>query len=75
MTTMQVDKNPLTGRRIQFIGIGVNKLAFKSINIINILQGHIGSLEPWFYSTHFEQSLFNLEAIMYLKSLMHVYPL
>ena len=31
---MPIDKRPLTQRRLQFIGIGVNKLTFKSINII-----------------------------------------
>ena len=34
MTTMPIDNHPLTPRRLQFIGIGVNKLTFKSINII-----------------------------------------
>ena len=35
MTTMPIDDRPLTQRRLQFIGIGVNKLTLKSINIIN----------------------------------------
>ena len=34
MTTMPIDNHPLTQRRLQFIGIGVNKLTLKSINII-----------------------------------------
>ena len=34
MTTMPSDNNPLTQRRLQFIGMDVNKLAFKSITII-----------------------------------------
>ena len=34
MTTMSIDNHPLTQRRLQFIGISVNKLTLKSINII-----------------------------------------
>ena len=34
MTTMPIDNHPLTQRRLQFIGISVNKLTLKSINII-----------------------------------------
>ena len=34
MTTMPIDNHPLTLKRLQFIGISVNKLKFKSINII-----------------------------------------
>ena len=34
MTTMPIDDHPLTQRRLQFIGIGVNMLRLKSINII-----------------------------------------
>ena len=34
MTTMSIDNYPLNQRRLQFIGIGVNKLTLKSINII-----------------------------------------
>ena len=34
MTTMPIDNHPLTRRRLQFIGIGVNKLTLKSIDII-----------------------------------------
>ena len=34
MTTMPIDNHPLTQRRLQFIGIGANKLTLKSINII-----------------------------------------
>ena len=30
---MLIDNHPLTQRRLQLIGIGVNKLTFKSINI------------------------------------------
>ena len=34
MTTMPINNHPLTLRRLQFIGISVNKLTLKSINII-----------------------------------------
>ena len=34
MTTMPINNHPLTQRRLQFIGIGVNKLTLKSIDII-----------------------------------------
>ena len=34
MTTITIDNQPLTQRRLQFIGIGVNKLMLKSIDII-----------------------------------------
>ena len=34
MTTMPIDNNPLIQRSLQFLGIGVNKLMFKSINEI-----------------------------------------
>ena len=34
MTTMHINNHPLTQRRLQFIGIGVNKLMLESINII-----------------------------------------
>ena len=34
MTTMLIDNHHLTQRRLQFIGTSVNKLTFKSINII-----------------------------------------
>ena len=34
MTTMPIDNHPFTQRRLQFIGISINKLALKSINII-----------------------------------------
>ena len=34
MTTMPINNHPLTQRRLQFIGINVNKLTLKSINII-----------------------------------------
>ena len=34
MTTMPIDNHPLTQRRLQFIGISVNKLTLKNINII-----------------------------------------
>ena len=36
MTIMTIDDHPLTQRSLQFIGIGVSKLTFKSINIIQI---------------------------------------
>ena len=34
MTIMPIDNHPLTQRRLQFIGIKVKKLTFKSINIL-----------------------------------------
>ena len=34
MTTMPIDNHTLTQRRLQFIGIGVNKLTLKGIDII-----------------------------------------
>ena len=34
MAIMPIDNHPLTQRRLQFIGISVNKLMLKSINII-----------------------------------------
>ena len=34
MTTMHIDNHPLTQRRLQFIGISVNKLTLKNTNII-----------------------------------------
>ena len=34
MTTMPIDNHPLTHRSLQFMGIAVNKLTFKVINII-----------------------------------------
>ena len=34
MTTMPIDNHPLTQRRLQFIGISVNKLTLKSIDKI-----------------------------------------
>ena len=36
MTTMLIDKHPLMQRRLLFIGISVNKLTLKSINIIQL---------------------------------------
>ena len=36
------------------------------------LPDHISGFEPLFHSTHYEQSLYNLEAMLYLKSQMHV---
>ena len=36
MTTMPIDNHPLTLRWLQFIGIGVNKLTLKSIDIIQL---------------------------------------
>ena len=34
MTTMSIDNHPLTQSSLQSIGIGVNKLTFKNINIL-----------------------------------------
>ena len=36
MTAMPIDNHTLTQRRLQFIGIGVNKLTLKSIDIIQL---------------------------------------
>ena len=47
MSTMPFDNHPLIQNSLKFIGIGVNKLTFKSINIIqssnnyNIVSGFI----------------------------------
>ena len=37
MTTMPIDNHPLTQRRLEFIGISVNKLTLKSNNMIQSL--------------------------------------
>ena len=34
MTNMRIENHPLTQRRLQFIGININKLTLKSIDII-----------------------------------------
>ena len=34
MATMPIDNHPLTQRRLQFIGISINKLTLKSVNIV-----------------------------------------
>ena len=34
MTTMRIDNQPLTQRRLRFLGISVNQLTLKSLNII-----------------------------------------
>ena len=34
MTTMRIDNQPLTQRRLRFLGINVNQLTLKSLNII-----------------------------------------
>ena len=39
------------------------------------LPDHVSDVKHLFYSTQYEQSLCNLEAILNLKSLMHVNPL
>ena len=39
------------------------------------LPDHISDVKPLFYSTRYEQSLCTLEAMMYLKSPMHVNPM
>ena len=38
MTAIPIDNHPLTQRRLQFIGISVNKLTLKSIKSISIIQ-------------------------------------
>ena len=40
MTTVPIDNHPLTQRRLQFIGIGVNKLTLKSIDIMQSLNNY-----------------------------------
>ena len=48
MTTMPIDNHPLTQRRLQFIGIGVNKLTFKGIDIMQSSNHNIvGSFICW----------------------------
>ena len=49
MTTMPIDNHPLTKRRLQFIGISVNKLTLKSINIIESSNNYniVGSFICW----------------------------
>ena len=49
MTTMPVNSHPLTQRRLQFIGIGVNKLMLKSIDIIKSSNNYniVSSLTCW----------------------------
>ena len=48
MTTMPIDNHPLTQRRLQFIGVGVNKLSLTRIDIIqssnnyNVVSSFIG---------------------------------
>ena len=39
---MPIDNHPLTQRRLQLIGIGVNKLTFKRINIIQSSNNYNG---------------------------------
>ena len=41
MTTMPIDNHPLPYRRLQFVGISVNKLTLKSINIIQSSNNYI----------------------------------
>ena len=41
MTTMPIDNHLLTQKRLQFMGIGVNKLTLKSINIIQSSNNYI----------------------------------
>ena len=59
--------------------IGVRVLSQRQVLIISdldlCLPDHISDVKPMFYSTHYEQSLCNLESIMYLKPLMHSNPL
>ena len=49
MTTMTIDNHPLTQRRLQFIGISVNKLTLKGINIIQLSTNYniVSSLICW----------------------------
>ena len=53
MTTMSID-NHLTQRSQQFIGIGVNKLTFKSINKIHLSNNYnfISDLVCWKQNIH-----------------------
>ena len=46
---------------------------FLSISDLDLwLPDHISDAKPLFYSRHYDQPLCNLEAMLYLKSLMHV---
>ena len=49
MTTMPIDNHPPTQRRLQFIGISVNKLKLKSINMIQSSNNYniISSFNCW----------------------------
>ena len=49
MKTMLIENHPLTQRRLQFIGIGVNKLSLGSINIIQSSNNYniVSSLIWW----------------------------
>ena len=49
MTTMLIDNHSLTQRSMQFIGIGVKKLPFKSINIthLSINSNIVGNFICW----------------------------
>ena len=59
------------------IGVRVlNRRQFLSISDIDLLlPDHISDVKPLFHFTHYEQSLCNLESMMFLKSLMHANPL
>ena len=67
--TMQGQKNE----------IGVRVLSRRQVLHISDLDlwlpDHISDVKPLFYSTYYDQSLCNLESMMYLKSLMHANPL
>ena len=58
--------------------IGVRVLSRRqalSISDLDLrLPDHISNVKPLFHSTHYEQSLCNLESMMHLKSLMHANP-
>ena len=58
---------------------GVRVLSHRQVLSISYLgrwpPDHISDVKPLFHSTHYEQSLCNLEAMLYLKILMHVNPL
>ena len=54
MTTMHIDNHPLTQRRLQFKGSGVNKLTLKSINIIQSSNNYniVSSFICWNQNIH-----------------------
>ena len=78
MTAMSIDNHPLTQRRLQSIGISVNKLKLKSINIIQSSKSYnnVSSFISWNQNiVHMRKltfpqkknNIFNLKTILILK--------